>query len=49
MKKLIFLTTLFVTLAATAQEQSEYDQNAPFGFCTVSSRYQQALPTRPLC
>jgi pectate lyase len=38
MKKLIFLTTLFVTLAATAQEQSEYDQNAPFGFCTVSSR-----------
>ena len=38
MKKLIFLTTLFVTLAATAQELSEYDQNAPFGFCTVSSR-----------
>ena len=38
MKKLIFLTTLFVTLAAMAQEQSEYDQNAPFGFCTVSSR-----------
>ena len=39
MKKLIFLTTLFVTLAATAQELSEYDQNAPFGFCTVSSIY----------
>lgn len=38
MKKLILLSTLFVTLTAMSQDLSSYDQDKPFGFSTRSSR-----------
>lgn len=38
MKYLLTLLALTATLTVAAQEQSEYDLNSPFGFCTVSSR-----------
>ncbi len=38
MKSLLTLLALTATLTVAAQEQSEYDLNSPFGFCTRSSR-----------
>lgn len=38
MKYLLTIATSLLALTVSAQEQSTYDQNAPFGFCTRSSR-----------
>ena len=42
MKYFLILATCLLTLPAAAQELSTYDQNQPFGFCTMASRTNAA-------